>query len=472
MRTSVLLLVVSTLAPAAMPAGDVTVTDVKGLVSAVGALGPGKAILLAPGTYILPRRLSLTTAGTAAAPAVIAAAPGSGTVVIDANGAEEAFLVNGASFLRIEGLTITGGACHAIKVDPPSTDVVIVNNRMYDNTKTTMLNNQVSAVKGDPGAARVTVENNIVEQLSSYGGDNFQGIDCNAGVDWIVRGNTVRDIRGAALSGSGIQFKSGSVNTVIENNLVIRCGLNGIVYGGFGKPSLGGQMFEHVGGVVRNNVVAGCADAGITVINTSDGKVVNNTLFNNGLNPDVRIAARNLEFRNNVLDWPISLRDGTMAARVNNVVLSKPSDGGAFVNAAGLDFRPRAGGSIPPDVGANLAKKASKRSGSRAKEEARLGHEALARGDLAKAYRHFENVATEGGEEEAVAQARESLRRIEQASAERLKEAVALEAIGETADAIAAYRELVKEFAGLPAAQEARQRIEALKKPAPAPGKK
>src|SRR5581483_4351627 len=241
------------LGAAGMPAAEIVVTDVKGLIAAAGALGPGKTVLLAPGTYVLPTRLALRTGGTAAAPAAIAAAAGPGTVTVDANGAEEAFLVNGACFLRIEGLTITGGACHAIKVDPPSTDVLIVGNRMYDNTRTAKLTDQVSAVKGDPGAARVTVENNLVEQMATYGGDNFQGIDCNAGIDWIVRGNTVRDIRGAALAGSGIQFKSGSVGTVIENNLVLRCGLNGIVYGGFGNPAWGKQIYEHLGGVVRNN---------------------------------------------------------------------------------------------------------------------------------------------------------------------------------------------------------------------------
>src|SRR5262245_1393788 len=283
---------------------DVTVTDAKGLAAAVAGIAPGKTILLAPGTYVLPQRLPISRGGTAAAPVVIAAAGAPGSAIIDANGAEEALLVNGACFLRIEGLTITGGACHAIKVDPPSTDVVIVNNRMYDNTRTSRLNDQVSAVKGSPGSQRITLDNNVVEQIATFGGDNFQGIDCNAGVDWIVRRNTVRDIRGAALAGSGIQFKSGSVGTVIEDNLVIRCGLNGIVYGGFGNPALGKQMFEHVGGAVRNNVVVGCVDAGITAINTCDGKVTNNTLFNNGFNPDVRRPTRNPEFRNNILDRP------------------------------------------------------------------------------------------------------------------------------------------------------------------------
>jgi hypothetical protein len=450
----------------ASPGPDVTVSDVKGLLAAVASIGPGKTVLLAPGTYVLPSRLPITNAGTASAPAVIASLRGPGSVTIDANGAEEAFLVNGGSFLRFEGLTITGGACHAIKVDPPSTDVVIANNRFFDNTRTPTLNNQVSAVKGDPGAVRVTVENNLVEQIAAYGGDNFQGIDCNAGVDWIVRGNTVRDIRGAALSGSGIQFKSGSTGTVIENNLVLRCGLNGIVYGGFGNPAWGKQKHEHVGGVVRNNVVAECGDAGITCINTSDGKVVNNTLYNNGHNPDVRIVARNLEFRNNILDWPIECRDGTMAARLNNVVLRKASDGSWFVNPAGVDFRLRSDAPVAPDVGATLSKKPSRSGGG--KNGLKLGHEALARGDLAKAYRHFESALADGGDEELVAQARDAMKKIEQAALGRLKEAQALEAIGESADAIAAYQDVLKDYAGLPAAQEAKLRIEALKKAPPA----
>jgi hypothetical protein len=445
---------------------DVTVNDVKGLVSAAGALSPGKTILIAPGTYVLPRRLALSTGGTAAAPVVLAAAGAPGSVVIDANGAEEAFLVNGASYLRIEGLTITGGACHAIKVDPPSTDVVIVNNRMYDNTRTSRLTDQVSAVKGDPGAARVTVENNLVEQTVSFGGDNFQGIDCNAGVDWIVRGNTVRDIRGIGVSGSGIQFKSGSVGTVIENNLVVRCGLNGIVYGGFGNPAWGKQTFEHVGGVVRNNVVVGCTDAGITAINTCDGKVVNNTLFNNGFNPDVRRPTRNLEYRNNILDRPIQFRDGTTALQVNNVVLSKPADGGWFVNAEGLDLRLRSGAPVSPDVGATLTRKPQRKppGGRSPKEDLRLGHEAMTRSDWSKAAQHFE-AAAESADEEIAGDARATLAKIDRAGQSRLQEIQALEAIGEAADAIAAYQELAKEFGTLRAAQEARRRIEELRKP-------
>jgi hypothetical protein len=46
---------------------------------------------------------------------------------------------------------------------------------------------------------------------------------------------------------------------------------------------------------------------------------------------------------------------------------------------------------------------------------------------------------------------------------QRLGEAQALEAIGEKADAREAYRQILREFQGVPAADEAKARIEALR---------
>lgn len=457
-------------AEGSLPAGEVTVSEVKGLIAAATTLSPGKTVLLAPGKYVLPERIAITKGGSAEAPAVLAAAGSPGSVVIDAAGAEEALLVT-APFLRIEGLTITGGACHAIKIDPPATDVIVVNNRLYDNTRTKNLADQVSAIKGDPGALRITLEGNTVEQLDAFAGTNFQGIDVNGGTDWIVRGNTVRDIRGATLNGSGIQFKSGSLRTIIENNLVLRCGLNGIVYGGFGNPAWNNQKYEHVGGVVRNNVVAGCTDAGITAINTQDGKVLNNTLFDNGVAPDVRVGARNLEFRNNILDWPLLFRDGTTALKVNNFVLPKPSDASWFVNAAGFDFRLK---TPTPDLGATLVRKPARRAGGAkpAQDELKRGREFLARSEWVKAYRCFEALSTDGTDEESVSQARDLMRRIDREASDRLKEAQTLELAGEDADARKAYLEILKEFAGLQAAQQAKERIDGLKKAPATPGRR
>jgi hypothetical protein len=100
-----------------------------------------------------------------------------------------------------------------------------------------------------------------------------------------------------------------------------------------------------------------------------------------------------------------------------------------------------------------------------------MAHEALAREDLPSAYLHFANVTAGRADDDLVLQALESLKKIEERALDRLKAAQALEAIGEAGDAIAAYQELIREFAGIPAATVAKERVESLRK-APGGGRK
>lgn len=344
----------------APPGMEVVVSTASELTSAIAAARPGQRIVLRPGTYVLPDRLRFfaENSGASGLPVTVMARDGLGSVVIDANGNEEAFYVISGRYLVLQGLVITGGAYHAIKIDGPSSDVVIRNCRLFDNTRANGVYDQTSAIKGGPGAGlpyRVTIEDCEIYQAAPFAGVNFQGIDCNACKDWVVRNNRIHDIRGATLAGMGIQFKSGSSNTVIENNRIWNCGLTGINFGGFGVPAWGNETFDHVGGIVRNNVVYGAADAGISVINTKDGKVFNNTLFRNGYNPDVRVRAENLQYRNNILDQPLLLRDGAAAATSNNYVLPFPSSGFLFVNAAAGDFHLTGIATPVIDQGAYLA---------------------------------------------------------------------------------------------------------------------
>ena len=110
----------------------------------------------------------------------------------------------------------------------------------------------------------------------------------------------------------------------------------------------------------------------------------------------------------------------------------------------------------------------AERAGAKSnKEEYKLGSEALAKDDYARAYQHFENVVPDRDSEELVAQAREKLQKISELSWEHFKEAETLEAAGEIADAVKAFQALEKAFAGLPASVEAKQKLEVLKaKPA------
>jgi hypothetical protein len=343
---------------------DVVVSNVSQLVNALANIKPGHHIILTPGRYVLSDRLRFpaSRSGTSTAPVRIMSRDGLGSVTIDANGSEEAFYFTGARFVIIEGLRITGGAYHGIQIDAPSTDLVIRNNILFDNTRANS-QSQTSAIKGGGTApvngvyvSRVTLQNNEIYQLTPFRGSNFQGIDCNACKDWVVRYNYIHDIWGARLAGTCIQFKSGFTNTIIEGNLITGCGLVGINYGGFGNPSWGGETYEHVGGVVRNNRIAICADAGISVIKNKDGKIYNNTFYNNGFTLDVRVSALNVKYFNNILDRPLNLRDGTIVTQSNNLVLSWPSDGSLFVDATRYNFHLKPTAVLAIDRGYNLGK--------------------------------------------------------------------------------------------------------------------
>ena len=106
-----------------------------------------------------------------------------------------------------------------------------------------------------------------------------------------------------------------------------------------------------------------------------------------------------------------------------------------------------------------------KKSGPlRSAEELAKAREAIAKGDLPAAWRHLDKVDSE----ELLPEAQATLRRIEEAVRLRLKEAEALEAGGEKADALEAYQEVLREFRGVPAADAAKARIEGLRGPSKA----
>ena len=109
-----------------------------------------------------------------------------------------------------------------------------------------------------------------------------------------------------------------------------------------------------------------------------------------------------------------------------------------------------------------------KKSGpARSAEEMAKAHEAFAKGDLAAAWRHLDKVDSE----ELYREAQDKMRKVEEVVNTRIREAQALEAIGEKNDAIDAYREILKEFPGIPAIERAKARIDALRAPPARSGK-
>ena len=196
----------------------------------------------------------------------------------------------------------------------------------------------------------VTIERSEFYQEAAFDGDNYQAIDCNGCKGWIVRKNHLHDVLGAGVA-VAIQFKSGSADTLIEDNWIHDVGI-GVSLGGFGNPEeFGEEEHEHLRGIVRNNVIHRCVDAGITAIDTVDGTIVHNTLWDNGFTPDVRVFAANLQVKNNLLDRALNRRDGTDAIEAANVVVDDPA---LFVSAATGDFHLAPGATAALGAGVDL----------------------------------------------------------------------------------------------------------------------
>ena len=92
-------------------------------------------------------------------------------------------------------------------------------------------------------------------------------------------------------------------------------------------------------------------------------------------------------------------------------------------------------------------------------QEMAQGHDALTRGELAKAWSHFDRVDSD----DLLRAAQELQRKIHEQVKQRIGEAQALEAIGELNDAREAYKQIVREYAGIPAAEAVKARLESMR---------
>src|SRR6185295_319073 len=102
-----------------------------------------------------------------------------------------------------------------------------------------------------------------------------------------------------------------------------------------------------------------------------------------------------------------------------------------------------------------------KRSGpAKSAQEMASAHEALSRGELSKAWSHLDRVDAD----DLLRTAQELQKKIIDQVKQRLGEAQALESIGELNDAREAYRQILREFQGIPAADGAKARLDAMRK--------
>lgn len=336
-------------------ARDVPVADTPQLAAAIANAQPGDRILLAPGLYQPAGNLNCVAPGSAAQPIEVRAqVPGSATLRFGAaGGVAEGFKVS-APHWRFEGLVIEGACAahsdceHALHLAGNADGTVIRNNRIVDFNAQIKSNGFDGQFPDD-----VLVEGNTLYDTAPRNTANpVTKIDVVGGRRWLVRGNTLRDF--AKAQGDTVSYaaflKGGSRDGVFERNLVecqrahaggIRLGLS-FGGGGTGPASIceaGSCDPEHIGGLMRNNLILACSDVGIYVNKGAGTRLFHNTLYATA-GIDMRYAASSGTIAYNVLGGVIRNREQATSTQLGNLVQVAPATFAQwFAAPAQADFR-------------------------------------------------------------------------------------------------------------------------------------
>jgi hypothetical protein len=218
---------------------------------------------------------------------------------------------------------------HALQTQPRAQAPTVYGVRFFD-TGEQMLKVAWNPDRPEEHTDRGLVEACLFEYTAAFGPQYYiGGIDCHRGEDWVVRGNTFRNIKSPDPSSPAehaIHFWSWASGTLIENNVIVDCD-RGIGLG------LGGR--GHSGGMVRNNMIhhrsgqEGAADVGIGLESTAGAAVYHNTVFLESGYPNAieyRFAesAGNRIF-NNLVNRAIASRDGGAAELGGNLTAARAS---------------------------------------------------------------------------------------------------------------------------------------------------
>lgn len=355
--------------PSPAPLRTVEVSSVAAFRTAVSSALPGDLILVKPGTYRLDSRVSMTRSGTTNAPITVQAEPGA---VFQSN-TLEMFSVSGSDWiftdLVIEGVCSVHSNCeHAFHVVGGAHRTRIQRNIVRDFN---------ASIKGN-GTGGVSPSDVLIQDNHFYNrtarntSNPVTLIDVVGGTRWMIRGNTIADFakNGGNYISYGAFLKGESTDGVMEGNLVIcsrdvpnasgtaRLGLS-LGGGGTGDAYCPGGFcdYEHANGVIRNNIIMNCSDAGIYLNRARASQIVHNTLYQTtGI--EVRFVTSTATVANNITSRIANRDGGTHTARTNFVGTNAQIQA-IFTNPSIGDYHLRNGASIlskGSDLGTSMRK--------------------------------------------------------------------------------------------------------------------
>jgi hypothetical protein len=310
------------------------VTNDTQLKKALANAKPGQIIVIEPGEYDLSSyRVNLRGAGTAVNPIIVTAAE-LGTVKVFLRG--EGFLVQNPywqfSNLHLIGRCKRHTSCnHAFHIVGKAHHTVIRNNIMQDFNSMIKVN---GVRENFPDYGQV-LQNTFFNSTARNTTGPVTPFDLMQANEWQVSENFFYDIQKSA--GDKVSyaafFKGGSSKGVFERNLII-CSANlpnqytalGLSLGGGGSPMRyrrNANKAEHIGGIIRHNIIMHCAnDVGIYLNKAQGSRIEHNILYNTqGI--DLRFLETDAYVANNILSGRINTRDRAKLNNRNNLVIKR-----------------------------------------------------------------------------------------------------------------------------------------------------
>ncbi len=279
-------------APALPPAtGEVVqVGAVDELISAVDTVQPGATILVADGTYLLPRTLDIHTDRVT----MRSASGNRQRVVLDGSRSQDGELV---SVTRCTGVTIADLTIQNIKwngfkinSDRGATQVTIRNCIIHNIWQRGVKGPAMSEPDRDkkwPTDCRIEFclfyndrakqwTDDPTDTADTFNGNYVGGIDAMFARGWVICDNVFTGIHGRTGEGRGAIFLwNQSRDCIVERNVIFDCDV-GICLGNHYRHE--GTRFHADSCVVRNNFVTRCAETGILAAHTQRCRIVHNTV--------------------------------------------------------------------------------------------------------------------------------------------------------------------------------------------------
>ncbi|MFN4260141.1 MAG: Calx-beta domain-containing protein [Gemmataceae bacterium] len=226
-----------------------------------------------------------------------------------------------ASGGKLQRLEIVGGYYYTVKLETTwnwglptrwgASNILIEDCKLHDSGR--------DIIKITPGCNDVIIRRCEIYNSGKRDKSNAEGIDNVNGSNMVVQDCYIYNI-----ATTGIYFKGGARNVVIERNLIINAGLGGIFVGfdtdlEWFDVETNPMLYESIDAVIRNNIIRNTAGAGIGVYASLRPQIAHNTLIDVAQNIQAGVLIDKIDH------W-ISLQEPSRRTRaadvafINNIV--------------------------------------------------------------------------------------------------------------------------------------------------------